>query len=68
MIRLQVNGEPRDLAAASVAEALAALAVPQDARGLAVALNGALVTRARWAATPVAAGDRLEIVRAVSGG
>jgi sulfur carrier protein len=68
MIRLQVNGEPRELAAASVAEALGALAIPPDARGLAVALNGALVTRARWAATPLAAGDRLEIVRAVSGG
>jgi sulfur carrier protein len=68
MIRLQVNGEPRELAATSVAEALGALAIPPDARGLAVALNGALVTRVRWAATPLVAGDRLEIVRAVSGG
>lgn len=67
MIRLLVNGEPRELAAATVAEALAALATP-GGRGLAVALNGALVTRARWETTPLAAGDRLEVVRAVSGG
>jgi len=67
MIRLQVNGEPRELAARNVAEALAALDLPPG-RGLAVALNGALVTRARWDATPLASGDRLEIVRAVSGG
>ncbi len=66
MIQLSINGEARTLAAASVAEALDALALPQ--RGLAVALNGALVPRARWAATPLSAGDRLEIVRAVSGG
>lgn len=67
MIEITVNGEPRALAATTVGEALAALAQPPG-RGLAVALNGALVTRARWDSTPVTAGDRLEIVRAVSGG
>jgi sulfur carrier protein len=66
VIELTVNGEARALAAATVADALGALALPP--RGLAVALNGALVPRTRWAATPLSAGDRLEIVRAVSGG
>lgn len=68
MIPLRINGEPRELPATNVAEALAALALPPTGRGLAVALNGALVTRAAWAATPLVPGDRLEIVRAVSGG
>ena len=66
MIQLTVNGEAQSLAAATVAEALVALALPP--RGLAVAVNGSLVPRARWSATALAAGDRLEIVRAVSGG
>ncbi len=68
MIAVTVNGEERQIAAATVAEALAQLAVPTGARGFAVALNDALVTRARWDSTPLAEGDRLELVRAVSGG
>ncbi len=68
MIRLLVNGAAQELAAGTVSEALAALALPTVGRGLAVALNGALVPRARWDGTALAAGDRLEIVRAVSGG
>lgn len=68
MISLTVNGEPRQLAAATVAEALAQLALPTGGRGFAVALNDALVTRGQWQTTPLAEGDRLELVRAVSGG
>jgi sulfur carrier protein len=40
----------------------------ESARGFAIALNGRLVRRAQWPATPIAPGDRIEIVRALSGG
>ncbi|MBT1002927.1 sulfur carrier protein ThiS [Paenarthrobacter sp. DKR-5] len=43
---------------------------PADGRrlGVAVALNAEVVPRSRWASTPVAAGDDIEIVTAVQGG
>ena len=37
-------------------------------RGLAVALNGAVVPRAAWPSTTLREGDRVEIVRARQGG
>jgi sulfur carrier protein len=37
-------------------------------RGIAVALNGAVVPRAAWADTPLQPGDNVEIVRARQGG
>lgn len=40
----------------------------ESARGFAIALNGHLVLRAQWPQTPIAPGDRIEIVRALSGG
>jgi sulfur carrier protein len=40
----------------------------ESARGFAIALNGHLVRRAQWPQTSIAPGDRIEIVRALSGG
>ncbi|MDF2117483.1 sulfur carrier protein ThiS [Roseiarcaceae bacterium H3SJ34-1] len=40
----------------------------ESARGFAIALNGRLVRRAQWPQTTIAPGDRIEIVRALSGG
>ena len=37
-------------------------------RGIAVALNGEVVPRTRWEATPLSPGDRVEIVTAAAGG
>ena len=37
-------------------------------RGIAVALNGAVVPRAAWRETPLQSGDSVEIVRARQGG
>jgi sulfur carrier protein len=36
--------------------------------GVAVAVNEAVVTRSEWPATPLAEGDRVEILTAVQGG
>ena len=68
MIRLTVNGEERSLAETRLDRALEALLPQAPARGTAVALNGRLVPRSQWAETEIAAGDALEIVRAVGGG
>lgn len=63
-MRLTLNGEPRELdAPAVVADVL-----PAETRGLAVAVNGAVVPRAEHASTVLAEGDTVEIVTAVQGG
>jgi sulfur carrier protein len=54
--------------AATVAEVLTRLAIAPDAKGVAVALNGSVVPRSAWAGTALAAGDSIEVIRAISGG
>jgi thiamine biosynthesis protein ThiS len=67
MLRIEVNGEPREVPdGASVAElmALLGLAAPR----VAVELNLEIVPRSAWGATRLAAGDRLEVVHFIGGG
>lgn len=62
-----VNGEATDVAdGATIAQLLSALGV--DARRIAVERNREIVPRAQHAATPLADGDRVEIVTMVGGG
>lgn len=63
-----VNGRSEALTAASVADLLAAHGITAAARGVAVALNGAVLPRRHWADTPLNDGDALEIVRPIQGG
>jgi len=65
---IQVNGKSEPLAAATLAALLAEKEVDTGPRGIAVALNGAVVPRAAWADTPLQPGDNVEIVRARQGG
>jgi sulfur carrier protein len=65
---IQVNGTSEPLAAATLEALLAEKTVDTSQRGIAVALNGAVVPRAAWPATPLRPGDRVEIVRARQGG
>jgi len=65
---LTVNGQSEPLSAPTVAALLAERDVQINGRGVAVALNGSVVPRARWATTPLHAGDVVEIVRAMQGG
>jgi sulfur carrier protein len=64
---LTVNGVAEPLAP-TVAALLVARDIAPDGRGVAVALNGAVVRRADWATTALNAGDTVEIVRAMQGG
>ena len=68
VVEIVVNGERRQVAAASVRALLGALGYDATGRGLAVALNDEIVPRGEWETTPVAPGDRIEIVGAVQGG
>ena len=63
---IRINGEDQALGAATIAALLHAKEI--DPRGVAVALNGAVVPRAVWGETRLCHGDALEIVRARQGG
>ena len=66
-MRLTINGEARDLPPVStLSELIAALEL--DTRKVAVERNLEIVPRSLHAATPVADGDRIEIVHFIGGG
>ena len=66
-MRLTINGEERELAAApTIAALLAELGL--DRRKLAVERNLEIVPRSLFGATVLAEGDRIEIVAFVGGG
>ncbi len=67
-MRLVVNGENRDVEAATLAGALAALDYGEGEVKVATALNGEFVPARARAATPVKEGDRIEILAPRQGG
>jgi sulfur carrier protein len=68
MLSITVNGRPRRLSlpSATLADLIRDLDV--EGRRFAVEKNGEIVPKSRLAATPLADGDRIEIVGAVGGG
>jgi sulfur carrier protein len=67
-MNIRVNGQDEPLGVATLAALLEEKAVDTGQRGIAVALNGAIVPRAAWPQTPLRPGDSIEIVRALQGG
>jgi sulfur carrier protein len=65
---IRVNGQDEPLAAATLSALLEEKAVDTGQRGIAVAVNGAIVPRAAWQQTQLRSGDSVEIVRARQGG
>ena len=66
-MKIQINGEARDLPASlSLLALLEQLGMKADR--LAVELNREIVPREQWAQTSLREGDRLEIVHFVGGG
>jgi len=64
---LTINGQPRVFdSLATLEDLLAHLGLKQDR--VAVEHNGEIVSRNAWPSTPLADGDRLEIVHFVGGG
>ncbi|SFS56720.1 sulfur carrier protein ThiS [Saccharopolyspora flava] len=66
-MKIVINGEAREVAAdATLASALDDFGVPE--RGVAVALDGAVVPRASWQGTALHADATIEVLTAVQGG
>ena len=65
-MKIEVNGESRELAGPTLADALAELGWA-DAR-VATALNGAFVPKGARGETALNAGDRLEVLAPMQGG
>ncbi len=65
---LRVNGADEPLETETVSALLEARGLATDGRGIAVALNGRVVRRQDWAATPLSPGDDIEIVTVRQGG
>jgi len=66
-ITVLINGERRTLQAPLALDALVATLTTAH-RGVAAALNETVVPRTRWSTTPLADGDRVEILTASQGG
>ncbi|GHG71980.1 sulfur carrier protein ThiS [Streptomyces griseocarneus] len=64
---ISVNGEHRDVPAGTTLDGLVASLTTAHG-GVAAAVNEAVVPRGRWPHTPLAAGDRVEVLTAVQGG
>jgi len=65
-MKLQLNGQEREVSATQVEDLVAELGLP-----LAAALvehNGTALLRSEWSVTILREGDRLEIIRMVAGG
>ncbi len=68
-MNVTVNGQTRELAAgATVASVVELLDLAPDARGVAVAVDGEVVARSRWAEAEVHDGALIEVVAAIGGG
>jgi sulfur carrier protein len=66
-MKIEVNGEFRDIEEGGTVRDLVRM-LGYDLRGMAVALDGEVVSRSEWDATHLVEGQRVEIVRAVQGG
>lgn len=66
-MNIVVNGERRLIAAGTALDSLVATLTPSSS-GVAAALNETVVPRAQWPSTPLAEGDRVEVLTAVQGG
>jgi len=67
-LEISVNGQREQFGAETLDALLANKAVDCGERGIAVAINGAVVPRAAWPTTRLRPGDAVEIVRARQGG
>ncbi len=63
---ITVNGVTQDLAGRTIREVLTALSM--NDRGVAVAIDGEVVSKTRWDTTTAEDGAAIEVVTAVAGG
>ena len=66
-MEIVINGKPREAAnGLSLGQAVALLTKAET--GVAAAVNGDVIRRAVWEATPLSDGDEVEVLTAVQGG
>ncbi|WP_022927160.1 sulfur carrier protein ThiS [Patulibacter americanus] len=63
-----VNGEERPAAGSTVIGLVADLGLPEDGRGVAVAIGGEVVPRGAWSSRTLQAGEHVEVLTAMQGG
>ena len=69
VIEASINGNAHRLSAvARIPDALEAVGIDREMRGVAVALNGEVVPRSRWQEVTIPAAACIEIVTATQGG
>lgn len=66
--RLIIGGEEKKIKALTANDLLAELCLPEDGRGIAIAINDSVISKSRWTEHELQDGDRIEIVRATQGG
>ena len=68
-MKVEINGTSHELSdEASVLDALRAIGLDAEARGVAVAVGDRVVRRADWASAILEEGARVEVVTAAQGG
>jgi sulfur carrier protein len=68
-MRVVLNGVQAELAeGATVREAIEALDLPAEGRGVAVAVDAEVVPRTEWETHELQDGARVEVLRAIQGG
>jgi sulfur carrier protein len=67
LVEVTLNGAGRQLRRGTTVDELV-LTLGRGPRGIAVAVNQEVVSRSRWAATPLQDGDRVEVLGAAQGG
>ena len=66
-LTITINGKSREVAPGTTVDQLVRQVTGQET-GIAAALNGEVVPRRAWPATPLADRDQVEVVTAVQGG
>jgi sulfur carrier protein len=66
-MRIVINGTPHEVPYATCLDRAVAL-ISQSATGIAVAVNGEVVSRMSWPQVRLADGDKIEVLTAVQGG
>jgi sulfur carrier protein len=68
-MELTINGEKKTIGKAETLEdVMTFLGISPETRGVAAALNDAVIPRSQWKTTTVRPGDAIEVIHAVQGG
>jgi sulfur carrier protein len=65
---VRVNGRAHPFRPGTVTDVLERQGIDSSSHGIAVAINGEVVSRSEWARHEVRSGDEIEVVGAVQGG